>query len=266
MYKRQSTTSTNASPHSDSAGSKNLPRINKRLHTAHREIMDAHQAGNTDHARQLANTSSFTLQEADKDLMHQRNQHDSVPWSLVVEALDFCYSKFGKNDIRINTYNDTDRWAPDPNSKEATSDSLVNFLQIFLRKAWAQKASKSQCLAHLQLKLSSEVAAIMTQWVTTTRRSAKEITLLKFLHQLFRLYYTADETYSMQMLKSRQKEPNETYVLLYYVLMKHVRNSNAVILRKLDEVTQNTWVDFHLFEEIWTRPVSYTHLTLPTKA
>ena len=223
-----------------------MPRVNKQVHLAHKEIIDAQQAGNDHYARQLANTSSFVLQEADKDLIDQRHEHDPTPWSLVLECLDFSYDKFGRNDIRINTYNDTEKWAPDTNSKEATSDSLVNFLQVFLKKAWAQKASKSQTLAHLQLKLSSEVAAILSQWATTTRRNGKQVTLLKFLHQMFRLYYTADKTYSTQMLKSRRKEPHETYLMLFYVLMRHVRNSNAAILRKLDEPMQNEWVDSHL--------------------
>ena len=146
-------------------------------------------------------------------------------------------------------YNDTEEWTP-AHTKEATSDSLVTFLQVFLKRAYAQRASKSQVLLHLEMKLSKQVRIITSQF---SRRSSQKINLEKFLHMLFRLYYTANKTYSASLLQSRRKGPQETFLMLYYILMKHMKNSNRTLLQKLDEDSQRLWIDSRINREIWKR-------------
>ena len=165
--------------------------MNKIGNETNRQILLAQAAGSWDAARQIHDESTFRLEGADKDLQINMELHDNLPWKDVVDELEFDYDKFGHGQLRSNAFNNMEKWSPDSCSQETTSQSLVEHLRAFLKICYAAACTKKQALAYLEMTVSYEVSAVMATWRKSEIASGKKVTLLKYLYQMFKLYYNA---------------------------------------------------------------------------
>ena len=250
---RRSPSSTDSScspPRSTTASATNLPKVNKIGNETNRQILLAQAAGSWEAARQIHDESTFRLEGADKDLQINMELHDNLPWKDVVDELEFDYDKFGHGQLRSNAFNNMEKWSPDSCSQETTSQSLVEHLRAFLKICYAAACTKKQALAYLEMTVSYEVSAVMATWRKSEIASGKKVTLLKYLYQMFKLYYKINSEYSATWLRDKKKSRNETWQLLYWALMKHTRIANSQATKSLPEETKATWLEEQLKSHI----------------